>query len=192
MPQGPTYVPPMISPALITADELPRIQPSDKRVELVRGVMVVREPPGYRHGSIVARITYLLMRQVEPRSLGLVLAGDPGFLVASDPDTVRAPDVAFIRRDRLPDPPPRAFAAMAPDLAVEVLSPDDRPGEVLAKVADWLNAGSRLVWVVDPERRVARVYRHDGTETLLAPGDALDGEDVIPGFTCPLAAIVAR
>lgn len=79
---------------------------------------------------------------------------------------------------------------MAPDLVVEVLSPDDRPGKVLAKVADWLSAGTRLVWVVDPERRLARVYRHDGSETLVSTDGALDGEAVLPGFSCPLVSIL--
>jgi Uma2 family endonuclease len=79
---------------------------------------------------------------------------------------------------------------MVPDLAVEVLSPDDRPGAVLEKVGDWLNAWVRLVWVVDPLRGLARVYRADGTEALLATGDSLDGEDVLPGFSCRLADIL--
>jgi Uma2 family endonuclease len=79
---------------------------------------------------------------------------------------------------------------MAPDLAVEVLSADDRPGEVLEKVGDWLNAGVRLAWVVDPVRSVARVYRADGTETHLAAGDMLDGEDVLPGFSCRLTDVL--
>ena len=79
---------------------------------------------------------------------------------------------------------------MAPDLAVEVLSPDDRPGEIHEKVGDWLNAGVRLVWVVDPERRLGHLYRHDGSESHLAEGDAIAGEDVLPGFACRLADIL--
>jgi Uma2 family endonuclease len=79
---------------------------------------------------------------------------------------------------------------LAPDLAVEVLSPDDRPGETLGKVADWLEAGTRLVWVIDPERRLARIYRQDGTESVLHEADELDGEDVLPGFRCVLSAIL--
>jgi Uma2 family endonuclease len=79
---------------------------------------------------------------------------------------------------------------MAPDLAVEVLSPGDRPGEVLGKVGDWLRAGCRVVWVIDPERRQVRVYRTDGSESVLGESDALDGEDVLPGFSCPLADLL--
>ncbi len=101
-----------------------------------------------------------------------------------------APDVAFVRQERIPDPEPRGYAELAPDLVVEVLSPDDRPGALLAKVSEWLNAGSRLVWVVDPIRRLARVYRQDGTEAVLTEGDVLDGEEVVPEFRCRLGDIL--
>lgn len=171
----------------MTAEDLLRFPIANKRTELVRGVLAVREPAGYRHGEVTARLMKTLMDHVDAHDLGPVFAAETGFRLASDPDTVRAPDIAFIRQERLPDPPPRGFAPLAPDLAVEVLSPDDRPGEILAKVGDWLNAGTRLVWVVDPERRIARVYRHDGTELLVPADGALDGEDVVPGFSCPLA-----
>ena len=183
------YVPAM-TPTLMTADQQERLQLPDKRVELVRGVLVVKEPAGYRHGAVAARITKSLMDYVDRADLGQVVAAETGFTLATDPDTVRAPDAAFIQRDRLPDPPPVGFARLAPDLAVEVLSPDDRPGAVLAKVADWLEAGTRLVWVVDPARRCARVYRADGSESSVESDGALDGEDVLPGFTCSVSLIV--
>ena len=170
----------------MTAEELLRLSLRDKRTELVRGVLVVREPAGYRHGEVTMNLAAAILAFARPRGLGRVLAAETGFKLSSNPDTVRAPDVAFIRSERVPEPPPAGFPALAPDLAVEVLSPDDRPGLVLEKVGDWLNAGVRLVWVVDPMRSLARVYRADGTETLLAAGDALDGEDVLPGFSCPL------
>lgn len=173
---------------LMTADELLRPHVPE-RAELVRGVLVVREPPGFSHGAIVARLTSVLDEHVRTHGLGLVVAGDAGFKLASDPDTVRGADVAFVRRDRLPDPAPEAFAAFAPDLAVEILSPSDRPGDTLAKVADWLSGGTRLVWVIDPIRRVARIYHEDGTELVIGEGDALDGGGVIPGFSCPLESL---
>src|SRR5439155_18959786 len=91
---------------------------------------------------------------------------------------------------RLPEPEPVGYPAFAPDLVVEILSPTDRPGEVLGKLADWLSAGTRLVWVVDPERRLARVYRADGAEAIVTAEQALQGEDVVPGFVCPLATIL--
>lgn len=129
-----------------------------------------------------------LANHVRARELGVVYAAETGFTLARHPDTVRAPDVAFVRRERLPTPEPVGFPDLPPDLVVEVLSPDDRPGELLAKIADWLAAGTRLVWVIDPDRRVARVYRHDGAETIVAADQALDGEDLLPGFSCPLGA----
>ncbi len=184
------YIASMPPSALLTADELLRLNLPDKRTELVRGVLVVREPAGYLHGRVAAKVAHLLMNYVEAKDLGCVFAAETGFKLTTDPDTVRAPDAAFIRRERLLDPPPRGYAEQAPDLVVEVLSPDDRPGEVLAKVADWLSGGTKLVWVVDPQHRCARVYRDDGSESLLAEGVALDGEDVLPGFTCQLAAIL--
>lgn len=176
-------------PALLTANELlhPEIP---ERAELVRGVLVVREPPGFNHGAIVVRLASLLHDYVQSHNLGLVVAGDAGFHLASDPDTVRGADVAFVRRDRVPDPAPVAFAAFAPDLAVEVLSPGDRPGAVLAKVADWLSGGTHLVWVIDPMRRIARIYQEDGTEVVIREGEALHGGSVLPGFSCPLASIL--
>ena len=176
--------------ALMTAEQLLQTPVPNKRTELVRGVLVVREPAGFRHGVVAAALTRLLGAHVETHGLGVVLAAETGFQIERDPDTVRAPDVAFVRRDRIPEPVPLGFPALAPDLAVEVLSPDDRPGETLAKVSDWLNAGARLVWVVDPGRRQARVYRADGSETVLTEADALDGEDVVPGFSCRLDAIL--
>jgi len=176
--------------ALMTAEQLLQTTIPDKRVELVRGVLVVREPAGYRHGRVSMNLAFLLSKHVEGTEAGQVVSGDTGFKLASDPDTVRAPDVAFIGRERLPDPQTRGFPALGPDLVVEVLSPDNRPGETLAKVGDWLEGGARLVWVIDPERRVARVYRGDGTETHVAETGTLDGEDVLPGFSCGLRSIL--
>lgn len=194
MPAEPAYVPAMspaaAAPLPITAEQLLAIHIPGKQVELVRGWLVVKEPPGYIHGDITARLAFELMQYVRPRNLGQVLVGDPGFKLSTSPDTVRGPDIAFVQRNRVPDPPPRAFADFAPDLAVEVLSPHDRPGEILAKVGDWLEAGTRVVWVVDPERRVARVYRHDGTESVLSETESLVGEDVLPEFACAVGSIL--
>jgi Uma2 family endonuclease len=189
MPAERAYVPHMSPPALMTADELPHVYIPDKRVELVKGVLVVRELPGLRHARVAAELTFRLGVHVRAAALGHVYA-EAGFKLASDPDTVRGPDIAFITKERLPDPEPAGFTDLAPDLVVEVLSPGDRPGEVLAKVADWLSAGTRLVWVIDPARRGARVYRDDGTEQILTADQTLDGADVVPGFSWPLGEII--
>ncbi len=184
------YVPSMSPPTLVTAEQLVDVSIPGKRVELVRGALVVREPAGLRQGRVVASLSRRLMDHVEANGLGQVYAGDTGFTLARSPDTVRAPDIAFIRRDRVPDPEPVGYPDLAPDLAVEVLSPSNRPGEMLAKVADWLSGGTSLVWVIDPERRQAHVYRQDGTEAVVPESDALSGEDLLPGFRCALDAIL--
>jgi Uma2 family endonuclease len=176
--------------ALLTAEELLALNTPDKRSELVRGRLVVSEPPGFAHGVVAMRIGLRIARFVDERKLGVVVAAETGFTLARDPDTVRAPDVGFIRADRVPDPLPRGYAEFVPDLIVEVLSPDDRPGAVLAKVADWIGAGARLAWVVDPIRRSARVYRADGSESYLTAADSLDGEDLLPGLRILLDAVV--
>ena len=174
----------------MTAEELLRAHIPDKRTELVRGVLMVREPAGWLHGRVASELSRQIGNHVAQHRSGAVFAAETGFTLARRPDTVRAPDVAFVRSERLPDRVPRGFAELAPDLVAEVLSPDDRPGEVLAKVADWLTAGTRLVWVIDPERRLARVYRRDGSETIVPSDGTLDGEDVLPGFACSLASIL--
>jgi Uma2 family endonuclease len=178
-----------MAPPLMTADELLRLYVPGKRTELINGVLMVREPASYKHGRTAMALSLIIGTFVREHRLGDLLAAETGFKLTSEPDTVRAPDVAFVSTERIPLHQ-RGFPAMAPDLAVEVLSPDDRPGEVLGKVADWLRAGSKLVWVIDPERRSARVYREDGRESLLNESDSLDGESVLPGFTCPLAEIL--
>jgi len=190
MPAERAYVPNMSPAALMTADELLHTSIPDKRTELVRGVLIVREPAGSTHGRVAMNLGVELGVHVKATGAGQVFAAETGFKLATDPDTVRAPDVAFVTRERLPRPGATGYADLAPDLVVEVLSPGDRPGEVLAKVADWLSAGTRLVWLVDPERRLARVYRPDGSETLVTVEGALDGEEVLPGFTCPLASVL--
>lgn len=172
---------------LMTADQLLRLKLPDKRTELVRGRVVVRDPGGARHGAVAMRLGYRIMAHAEAHDLGRVYAAETGFKIESNPDTVRAPDVAFIARDRLPEVEPRGYPNWVPDLAVEVLGHDDHPADTLEKVAQWLRAGVRLVWVVDSEKRTARLYRADGSESLLGADDALDGEDVLPGFRCPLA-----
>jgi Uma2 family endonuclease len=188
MPAEPAYVPDM--PPLMTAEELLYTSVPNKRTELVRGRLVVHEPPGGRHGYVAANLAFRLNQHIDLTGAGAVFVGDVGFTLRRDPDTVRGPDVAFVSKDRLPQPIPHSYLELAPDLVVEVLSHTDRPGEVLAKVGDWLDAGARLVWVIDPDRRLARVYRADGTESLLDETGQLLGEDVRPGFTCTLAAIL--
>lgn len=175
---------------LVTAEELERISIPGKVTELIRGRLVVREPPGTWHGVVAARLLYFLADFIRRHDLGIVAAQDTGFKIASGPDTVRAPDVAFVARERAGVIRTRGYAELAPDLLAEIPSPDDRPADVLAKVADWLASGTRIVWVVDPQRREARVYRQDGSLSVLGSDEALEGEDVLPGFACPVKGIL--
>jgi Uma2 family endonuclease len=176
---------------MMTAEELERVSIPGKSTELIRGRLVVRGPPGTNHGRIAATIGFLVSAFVRRHQLGDVFAQDTGFKIESNPDTVRAPDLAFLARDRASQLPPRGYAPLAPDLIVEIVSPDDSPSGVLAKIAAWLEAGVRLAWVIDPRRSVAQVYRSDGSVSLIAADGLLEGEDVLPGFTCALAEILA-
>jgi Uma2 family endonuclease len=173
----------------MTADDLLRVELHDKWTELVRGHLVVREPPGTWHGTVSARLAYLVGDFVYRNELGVLCGQDTGFKIASNPDTVRAPDLAFLSHERARKVERRGYASVAPDLAVEVVSPGDRAGEVLARVGDWLDAGVRLVWVIDPTRNAAHVHRPDGSLTVVGADGALDGESVLPGFTCPLGDV---
>ena len=188
MPAERAYVPDMPATPL-TAEDLLHASIPDRRSELVRGVLRVREPAGDRHGRVTMNLTIRLGTFVERTGAGQLFAAETGFTLFRSPDTVRAADIAFVQRERLPEAVP-GYPELVPDLIVEVLSPGDRAAETLAKVADWLAAGVRLVWVIDPERRIARVYRPDGPERSITAGGHLDGEDVLPGFTCSLAVIL--
>jgi len=183
---------PATNDRLVTANEYARLPEDGQRHELQAGVLVAEPQPFPRHAQIQARLARALLDFVDPRGLGVVLT-EGGFLLSRNPDTIRGPDVSFVRRDRFDaDEAERAFFPGAPDLAIEILSPSNRPGEMHAKVADYLAAGSKLVWVIDPDRRVVSVYR-----MLLAPrrveaGGVLDGEDVLPGFSLPVTTLLAR
>ena len=160
--------------------------------ELVGGELTMMTPAGFEHGRIAGRIIARLGHFVEEKSLGVVTNADTGFLIARNPDTVRAPDVAFIAAERVPWENAGGFFPGAPDLAVEVVSPNDRASEFLAKVQSWLGAGSRLVWVVDPEVRTISVYHGQRAVVLLRRSDILTGEDVLPAFAVAVGVIFAR
>src|SRR2546428_842720 len=134
---------------LVTAEELEKLPDDGYRYELVEGRVIRMSPVGYLHGKTAVQLIFLLQRHLSGRHLGVAFT-ELGFKLASNPDTVRAPDVAFIRQDRIPANP-RGFWAGPPDLAVEVLSPDDRPSEVQNKVEEYLRRGVPLVVVIDPE-----------------------------------------
>lgn len=173
---------------LMTADELAERPDDGKLYELVRGELIEVSPASIWSSYVAANLIAVIGEYVKQRKLGLVTGADGGLWIERAPDTVRAPDVAFVRRDRLPKPfPRRSFFPGAPDLAAEVLSPTDRYAAVLRKVGEYLAAGTRLVWVVDPEKRLATVFHPERAPITVAESGALDGEDVLPGLSIPLA-----
>jgi len=172
---------------LITAEDLWSM-PGDQRRELVRGELRTMAPSGFEHGAVIIKLSRRLANYVVDHKLGVVLGAETGYVLARNPDVVRGADVSFVRTDRLP-PPERAakFFEGPPDLAVEVISPGDSPNEVDEKTKDYLNAGTSLVWVVNPRRRTITVHRLGRDPQLLRETDKLGGEDVIPGFECHVA-----
>jgi Uma2 family endonuclease len=159
------------------------------RCELIRGELILMPPTGYDHGWYEYQIAHFLGNFVIPRKLGVILVGDVGFHIERDPDTVRAPDVVFIRTERIPQKMSGFFGGV-PDLAVEILSPNDRAGEVQAKVDMWLSAGCPMVWVVDPENCVLHLHRRDSSIVeILTPKDTLTAEEILPGFSLPLSEL---
>jgi Uma2 family endonuclease len=173
-----------------TASELFAMPDDGFRYELVRGELRKMSPAGTEHGAIVWNLSGLLAPHIKAENLGQGFGAETGFKLSSDPDTVRAADIAFVRRERIPETGiPSNFWETFPDLAVEVISPGDTYSEVNEKVEDWLGAGTRAVWIVDPRRRTVSVYRPMTDVTVLSEGDELDGGEVVPGFRCKVAEI---
>jgi Uma2 family endonuclease len=176
--------------ALMTAEELLRLPRGQFRYELVNGELKKMSPTGHEHGRITIRLTVPLAQHVRANQLGEVYAAETGFKLTSNPDTVRAPDIAFICQQRVDEVgATRGYWPGAPDLAVEVLSPYDRHPLVTMKVSEWLTAGSKQVWVVNPNLRTISVYRSVSDITTLSEKDTLDGADLLPGFRLAVAEV---
>jgi Uma2 family endonuclease len=171
----------------ITAEELLRMPDDGRRYELVQGELRTMAPAGHPHGRIAMRIAWPLAQHVEERGLGNVYAAETGFLLARNPDTVRAPDAAFVRRERLEEVgETEGYWPGAPDLAVEVVSPGDAYTEVEGKVAEWLRAGTQMVIVVDPSNRTVKVHRSLTDVAALTEDHVIDGADVVQGWRLPV------
>jgi Uma2 family endonuclease len=170
----------------MTADELLRLPDNGMRRELIAGELHEMPPAGGEHGFVGGRALFQLGLFLEqhPEIGGGLFAAETGFRLASDPDTVRAPDVAYVCPENLAMARVRGYPELAPDLVVEVVSPNDTAAEVQGKVAEWLSAGVVPVWVLYPSTRSAMVYRPDGGANLLHADDILDGQPALPGFTC--------
>ena len=177
---------------LMTAEELLEMPDDGFRYELVRGELRKMAPAGRTHGKRGNRVNYSLSAHVYENNLGEVYLAESGFHLASDPDHVLAPDVAFVSREREESAPEEdGFFPGPPDLAIEVISPSDRYTEVEAKVEEWFNAGTLMVIVVNPRNRTVRVYRSLVDSDLLTEQDTLEGGDVVPGWKLQVADIFA-
>ena len=174
---------------LVTAEELFNMPDDGYRYELVRGELRKMAPPGQYHGEYAGTVLTSLHVHVRTNNLGKTYT-EIGFLIETDPDHVLAPDVSFISHEKLETigEGPGYFAA-APDLAIEVISPSDRLTRVNEKVQDWLNAGTRMVIVVNPRRRDATIHLPGEDPITLTEDDTLDGGDVVPGWTMPVKEI---
>jgi Uma2 family endonuclease len=170
----------------VTAAELAMLPDDGVRREIAHGEVVIMSPTGGRHGRVAAEIAYRLTdfnkRNGRP---GEVLVGDVGVLLQRDPDTLRAPDVGFFLQEHLPggEVPVGFFEGVAPDVVVEVISPSDRPGEVLAKAAEWRRGGAKIVWLVDPEAERVLVLQAGRDLRAVQSSELLTAEPVLPGFS---------
>ena len=177
---------------LLTADDLAKQPNDDTRYELVKGVLRKMPPAGFEHGICAAEIGSRLNVHVKTHQLGYVCGAETGFKIAQDPDTVRAPDAAFVRQASIERQGiVKGYWEGAPDLAIEVISPGDTYAEVAEKVEEWLTAGCTMVWVINPRRETVEVYRSNEDFTVLRGTDILDGADVVEGFQCQVQDIFA-
>jgi Uma2 family endonuclease len=175
---------------LLTPDDLMALPDDGSRYELIEGELVELPMSSFESSDIAVGIASALRNFAHPRGLGRVAGADGAYIVARDPYAVRSPDASFVRADRLPPPEERTrFLELAPDLAVEVVSPSDRADDVNDKVREYLDVGVKLIWVVHPRRRMVTVYTPDRVAHLLYEDDTLDGGDVLPGFQVPVADI---
>jgi Uma2 family endonuclease len=167
----------------MTAEQLAELTDDRyKKSELVKGELIVMSPTGFEHGIVSARIAQILNDFVRARGLGYICGAETGFILQRNPDTVRAPDVAFVRKEKV-SALPTSFAEFATDLAVEIVSPTDRSSEMEQKISEYLAAGTRLVWVVYPMTKTVYVYGPGRAIQRLSASETLSGEDVLPGFS---------
>ena len=180
---------PVDTNGLYTADEFMALPLDLKRYDLVRGMLVEVPVTGFKHGVIEVNIVLLLGQHVRQRRLGQLTPGDAKHLLEHDPDTLRQPDVAFVRSERLPPPEEwEAYGRVVPDLAVEILSPSNTAAEMREKVAEYLRVGVLLVWIVDPERETVTIHTSDAAPVILPAAADITGGAVLPDFRCPVAA----
>jgi Uma2 family endonuclease len=178
---------------VMTAEELLELPDDGQRYELIAGALLAMPPTGEEHGGIGTTVIISLGTYVRANHLGIVLNGETGYLLSSNPDTVRAADVSFVRQERVATEGwLRGYRRGAPDLVVEIISPSDRYADVEEKVVEWFDGGAQMVVVINPRRRSVTIYRSPIEARVLTIGDVLDGQNVVPGWRMPVAEIFER
>jgi Uma2 family endonuclease len=174
----------------MTAEELLLLPDDGSRYELIKGELKRMPPTGDEHGGVTMELAATLYRHVKLNNLGRVYAAETGFKLESDPDTVRAPDIAFVSIERIQAAGRiQGYRNGAPDLAVEVTSPSNTKREMAEKAKEYFAAGARLVWIVNPKLKSVTVYRSLNDIIMLTEKDTLEGDEVVPGFQIPVAEI---
>lgn len=177
---------------LLTADDLLAMPNDGKRYELIRGELVEIPPTSHEHSRVAMRFSRRIGNFVEEHNLGHDVAAETGVNVERNPDTVRAPDYGFFSYERVAEQPAtRGYAEVIPDLALEVVSPNDRQPEVDAKTQMWLDAGVRLALVAYPETKEVHAHHDDGSVVRYGVGDTVVGDPVLPGFVCSVDDVFA-
>ena len=173
-----------------TAEQLLEMRDDGFRYELIDGELKRMSPGNWEHGAIVGYLNTVLGHYIQTNRLGRIFGAETGFMLRRNPDTVRAPDIAFIRQQNLPlTPPESAYWPGAPYLAVEVVSPGDTMREVDEKVQTWLHSGTKAVWVVNPKWRNVTAYHSSSDIKIFTEVDELSGGATVPGFSHPVADI---
>lgn len=178
----------VIATTLVTAEELAE-RYAGRRCELVRGEVIETPPAGGEHGGITMDVGTILNVFVKAQSLGRVYGAETGFVIERDPDTVRAPDVAFIRKARMAGADVRGFIPVVPDLVAEVVSPGDTWSEVDDKVQQWLGAGVVSAWVIDPAKKLVSIFRSGAPVERFGIKDEVRDEAVLPGLVVKVTEI---
>lgn len=169
-----------------TAADLLALAGDENCYELIQGELMMMAPAGPKHGKYASRLDRAIGNHVETHDLGEAYTAEPGFQLEADPLTIRAPDVAFVQRSRIPEGEPAGFWPLAPDLVVEIIFPSETARDIHEKVDDYLRAGTRLIWLVYPDNKTVMEYRAPEQARVLTVNENLEGGDVLPGFQYPL------
>ena len=174
----------------LSAETLYAMSSTAGRAELVEGELIRMSPAGFEHGSITLRLTWRIARHVEENNLGVVCAAETGFLIARNPDTVRASDLAFVTQARIDEiGSVKGYWPGCPEMVAEVVSPSDTDSEVQAKALAWIEAGCQVVWIVDPKQKHVVEFRSETAIRVFTVKDRLSAPDLFGDWTIDVAKL---